>query len=289
MKIGVHLPTFGPHASPENILLVARTAEERGFDSVWVFDHVVTPVHIATPYPYTAEGRYGVRPADPYYEAVSVLGYLAAATSRVRLGAGVLVPTLRHPLLLAKQIATIDRLSGGRVVLGVGAGWLREEFDALQVPFARRGTRLEEHVTVMRRLWAETVAGHDGPLYPHAELGLSPTPAAPGGRIPVIFGGHSNRALDRVVRMGDGWAVVASPSADPVAAYAERLGTLRRMCLDAGRDYDELLLVAQVPTTVGLPVLEQLAGLGIHVCDLVAFGRPELTAKLLATVPTEVG
>lgn len=176
--------------------------------------------------------------------------------------ANVLVPTLRHPLLLAKQLASVDRLSGGRVVVGVGAGWLREEFDALQVPFQRRGTRLEEHIQVMRNLWENTVAAHDGPSYPHAALGLSPTPHAEGGRIPIIIGGHSDRALRRVARMGDGWAVVASPAADMLAAYAERLATLRRMCQEVGRDFDELMLVAQVPATIGVPILEQIAALG---------------------------
>ncbi len=289
MKIGVHLPTFGPHATPENILLVARTAEDLGFSSVWLFDHIVTPVGIQTAYPYSAEGKYGLKPEDPYYEAVTVMAYLAAATSRVTIGANVLVPTLRHPLLLAKQLASVDRLSGGRVVVGVGAGWLREEFDALQVPFERRGTRLEEHIQVMRNLWENTVAAHDGPSYPHAALGLSPTPHAEGGRIPIIIGGHSDRALRRVARIGDGWAVVASPAADMLAAYAERLATLRRMCQEVGRDFDELMLVAQVPATIGVPILEQIAALGVHVCDLVSFGRPELTAKLLATLPTSVG
>lgn len=283
----MHLPTFGANASPEGIALVAQTAEERGFHSVWLFDHVVTPVGIQTPYPYTAEGRYGVAPEDPYYEAVAVMAYVAALTSRVRIGAAVLVPTLRHPLLLAKQLATVDRLSGGRVVVGVGAGWLREEFDALQVPFERRGTRLEEHVAVMRGVWSETVAGNDGPAYPHQEVGVSPTPVA-GGALPVIFGGHSDRALRRVARLGDGWAVAAAPSTDPMAAYAERIETLRTMCRQEGRNPDELFLLAQVPATTAEPQLRRLADLGIDECDLVSFGRPEITARLLTSLPTQI-
>lgn len=131
MKLAVQLPTYGAHATPENILLVARLADDRGLDSVWVYDHVVTPVDLASPYPYSADGSYRVNPSDPFYEAITVLSHVAAATTRVRLGTAVLIPALRHPLLLAKQVATLDRLSGGRVVLGLGTGWMREEFEAL--------------------------------------------------------------------------------------------------------------------------------------------------------------
>lgn len=287
MKLGVHLPTFGPYASPDSITLLARTAEDLGFHSVWLFDHVLTPVDISTPYPYTAEGRYGVAPHDPYYEAVAVMAFVAGITSRVTIGTGVLLPLLRHPLLLAKQIASVDRLSGGRVILGVGAGWLREEYEALSLAFAGRGARLEEHVRVMRRAWAETISADEGPSYPHRPVGISPTPAT--GRVPLIFGGHSDRALDRVARLGDGWAAVTKPGPDPIAAYRERLDQLRRSCDAHGRDFEELLLLAQVPATSGLPFLEQLAGLGIHVCDLISYGRPPITAALLGKLPTEIG
>ncbi|HLZ36322.1 MAG TPA: TIGR03619 family F420-dependent LLM class oxidoreductase, partial [Mycobacteriales bacterium] len=235
MKLALHLPTLGKNAAPDAVLSVARFADEHGLHSVWVYDHVVTPLTVDSRYPYSMDGRYGVDPEDDFYEPLAVLAHVAAVTTRVRIGTAVLVPMLRPPLLLAKQIATIDRLSGGRVVLGVGAGWLREEFEALGVPFEQRGSRLEEYVGILRAAWQGTAPEFAGRFYRHPAVGMQPTPAAPGGRIPILFGGHSEAALSRVARLGDGWAVAAPPSDDMIAAYAERLGRLRVLCEQAGR------------------------------------------------------
>jgi probable F420-dependent oxidoreductase len=285
VKLAVQLPTYGVHATAENIVLVARFADEHGFDSVWLYDHLVTPVDLKSRYPYSADGSYGVNPEDPFYEAVTVLAHVAAVTTRVRLGTAVLIPALRHPLLLAKQVATLDRLSGGRVVLGLGTGWLREEFEALAVPFEGRGARLDEFVTVLRASWEQGLSASDGPLYPHAAMGMAPQPAR---RVPLLFGGHSDAALRRVVRSGDGWAVTAPPADDPQAAVAERISALRRLCEEQDRDPAELLLVAQASATAGKGRLEQLAELGVGTCVLVSTGRPELTVQLLGRLPAEI-
>lgn len=285
MKLAVQLPTYGAHATPENILLVARFADQRGLDSVWVYDHVVTPVDLASPYPYSADGSYRVNPSDPFYEAITVLSHVAAATTRVGLGTAVLIPALRHPLLLAKQVATLDRLSGGRVVLGLGTGWMREEFEALGVPFERRGARLDELVGVLRASWEHGQSASDGPLYPHQPMGMAPQPAS---RVPLLFGGHTDAALRRVVRVGDGWAVTAPPADDPHRALAERISVLRRFCEEQDRDPDGLVLVAHSPVTAGEGQLEQIAELGVDICVLISTGRPQFTVQLLGRLPAEI-
>lgn len=286
VKLAVQLPTYGAHATPENILLVARFADERGLDSVWVYDHVVTPAVLSSRYPYSADGSYKIDADDPFYEAITVLSHVAAATTRVRLGTGVLIPALRHPLLLAKQVATLDQLSGGRVLLGVGTGWMREEFEALGTPFEGRGARLDELVGVLRASWEHGRSASDGPLYPHPPMGMAPRPA---GRVPLLFGGHSDAALRRVVRLGDGWAVTAPPADDPYAALAERITMLRHLCEDQNRDPSDLVLVAHAPVTAGEGRLQQLAELGVDICVLISTGRPQLTVQLLARLPTEIG
>ena len=286
MELGVHLPTLGPHATAESIVSVARYADERGLHSVWLYDHLITPVHMESRYPYHPDGVYGVPPEDPYFEAVTVLSHLSGVTSRVRLGTLVLIPVLRHPVVLAKQLATLDQLSAGRVTLGVGTGWLREELEAFDVGLPDRGARLEEHVTLMRQTWERPVSSFSGTYYRMPEAGTVPGPVS--GRIPVLFGGHSDAALDRAARLGDGWAVTARPSDDVIGAYAERLRKLRELCDKAGRRFEDLRIVAQAAPTAGVDHLRRLAELGVHEVSLRSPGRPDLTMKLLDRLPTQV-
>jgi alkanesulfonate monooxygenase SsuD/methylene tetrahydromethanopterin reductase-like flavin-dependent oxidoreductase (luciferase family) len=188
--------------------------------------------------------------------------------------------------VLAKQLATLDQLSGGRVTLGVGTGWMREEFEVLGVGFSGRGARLEEHVTLMRQTWEHPVSSFSGAYYQMPEAGTVPGPVS--GRIPVLFGGHSDAALDRAARLGDGWAVTAQPSDDVIGAYAERMRKLRELCEKAGRRYEDLRIVAQSAPTAGVDHLRRLAELGVHEVSLVSHGRPDLTIKLLDRLPTQI-
>src|SRR5262249_21335608 len=157
--IGVHLQTWGAFARRPAILSVARTVEDAGLDSVWVADRVVFPLRSRTQYPY---GELLYAAEDGFLEALSTLAVVAGATSRISLGTSALVLPTRHPLLLAKSIATLDVLSEGRIVLAVGIGWWREEYEALGVPFERRGHRFEEQIRILRRLWTDGRAAHNG-------------------------------------------------------------------------------------------------------------------------------
>ena len=273
MEFGLHLPNSGPFTDGGSIIRLARFAESEGFHSVWLFDHLFSPVELESPYPYSADGAYHNPPERPYFDSIAVMGALAAATTTVRFGPRVLIPTYRHPVVLAKQLATIDALAGGRMILGVGAGWMAEEFEAVGLRPAERFARLDEHVAVMRNAWREGVTGFDGRFYSHPEAGFHPQPPQLGHTIPVIVGGHGDAALRKVARWGDGWAVSIPGSAiaeDPVGALEERMETLRRYCGEEGRDCDELLLVGQGNLDDPPARFELMASMGVDVCDLMS-------------------
>ncbi|HYZ99362.1 MAG TPA: TIGR03619 family F420-dependent LLM class oxidoreductase [Acidimicrobiales bacterium] len=190
MRLGVHLPQYGRAAGPEAIARVARHAEDLGFDDVWVSDHIAIPD--GAPYPPSF-----------LYEPLQALAWAAAATTRVGLGTSVIILPYRHPLHLAKELASLDQLSDGRVVLGAGAGWLEGEFEALGVPFAERGPRTDEAIDVLRACWeGEEPVSFAGPTVELRRMKVRPRPAH---RIPVWIGGSGPPALRRALERGDGW------------------------------------------------------------------------------------
>jgi probable F420-dependent oxidoreductase len=184
------------HSTP----LVAR-AEALGFDTVWFGDHVVTPHRMDTRYPYSESGSAGYTHATPLNDVWVAIAHAAAATATIRLGTSVLILPLRHPFAVAQAAVTAQNMSGGRVVLGVGAGWLREEFDALGIDFATRGRRTDEALDVIRQLCADAPAGFSGEFFSFPPVSLGMTPVAP---VPITVGGTSRAALRRAARM-DGW------------------------------------------------------------------------------------
>jgi probable F420-dependent oxidoreductase len=240
LLIGCTLPTSGAAADPTAIGNLAQTAENLGFDSVWISDHVVVPEHISSAYPYSPDGRFPTRPTEAYLEPLATLGYLAGVTRRVRLGTAVLILPYRHPLLTAKMIATLDNLSGGRIDLGIGVGWMREEFEALGCPpevFAHRGRASDEQVRILKAVWSEDVAGFDGQFYRFEPVGAHPHPIQH-PHPPIWVGGHTRPALRRTAHLGDGWLPIGGrPPADlPPEEFAQGIATIRAEAERVGRD-----------------------------------------------------
>ncbi|MCF6472069.1 TIGR03619 family F420-dependent LLM class oxidoreductase [Nonomuraea sp. MG754425] len=198
MKFGVPLGLLHPDAWKD----VAVAADELGFESVWLPEHLVFATDLSTAvYPGTSDP--GIKPGTPLFDAPAYLCWLAALTSRVRLGTAVQLLALRHPFVSARAFATLDVVSSGRAVCGVGAGWYRGEWEAAGVPFATRGARLDEAIEVVRRLWSEPVVAHSGRFYTFPEVAFEPKPVQ--RRLPVLAGGESAAALRRAATLCDGW------------------------------------------------------------------------------------
>lgn len=249
MRIGVKLPHTGTAVPAPSLARHARELELAGFDSLWVSDHVVQPEVIESPYPFAADGKATWPTDTPYIEALVSLAAVAAVTERVGLGTAALVLPQRNPVLLAKQVASIDALSGGRVALGIGAGWLREEFDALGMPFEGRGARMEEWIELLRECWTGRPAAHSTAHYrlPEGTLVL-PTPAH---AVPLYVGGHSPVALRRAARLADGWlAQQAVPALDPERLAGE-IASIRSTASAAGRDPAALRVVLRLVESTG--------------------------------------
>jgi probable F420-dependent oxidoreductase len=249
MRIGAKLPNSGALAVERAIPAMARSLEQSGVDSIWVSDHVILPESIDSRYPFAADGR-ATWPSDtPYVEALIALALAAAVTTRVALGTAVLVLPMRNPVIFAKQAASIDVASGGRLRVGVGVGWLAEEFEALDAPFADRGARLDEWIEIARACWTGRPAAHRSQRYA-LPAGVVALPV-PTGRMPVLVGGHSRAALRRAGRIGDGWLAQQSlDELDPDELVAG-ISTMRAAAAAAGRDSGALELVLRIVGSAG--------------------------------------
>jgi len=205
MKIGLFLATINPIATPEYIAAFARGAEERGFDSLWVGEHVLLFDDYSSAYPYSTDGKLvGLTGESGMLDPFLALAWAAAATHEIKLATGICILPQRNPVYTAKEVATLDWLSGGRTILGLGVGWLEEEFRNLGVPFEARGRRCAEYVEVLKRLWCDPVSNHEGEFHRLERARFYPKPIqAP--HPPIVFGGESDSALRRVARLGDGW------------------------------------------------------------------------------------
>lgn len=261
LRFGAKVDNYGPAMTLLGLPGPAARAEAAGFTSLWLSDHVVMPSQTRSVFPFTDDGKIYWDPRDPWYEPVVCLPVLAQATHTAEIGTGILLAALRHPVILAKQLASIDAMSGGRLILGVGAGWMAEEFQILRVPFADRGRRLDELVTVLRRCWT----GEPGPFagdYYHlpADVYCYPTPAR---QIPVIVGGMSASALRRAAAIGDGWLALPKPSDDLLTIVAEEIAYVRSVAAEQRRDLAgwRCLVNAHDPADIA-PLLPQLAEIG---------------------------
>jgi probable F420-dependent oxidoreductase len=265
IDLGAKLPHTGA-TDPTSIPERARELEQAGFDSLWVSDHVVMPLHIESYYPFAEDGRAPWTGDIPYVETLVAMTAAAAVTERVRIGSAVLVLPQRNPVLLAKQVASLDALSGGRIELGVGAGWLREEFEALGEPFEERGQRLEEWVDVLRACWTGRPGPREG-LYPLAE-GLVQLPE-PAHAVPVLVGGHTKAAFRRAGTLGDGWLAQQAVPALDVAHLAGEMDAVRAHAERVGRDPASLRFTLRLVESAGregdvAAHLEELAAAGVH-------------------------
>jgi probable F420-dependent oxidoreductase len=216
MKIGLNLDNRGPGATPENMLRFAMMADRLGFSSLAVSDHIVLVHQQTRHYPYSATGAIDFDAWTPWHDTLGVIGFVAGKTERIRIGPSVLILPYRNPLVTAKWFATVDALSGGRLFLGAGTGWWREEFDALGLgaQFAERGPRTDEYLRICKNLWSEGLAAYTGQFYSYEKVIAAPKPVQAGG-IPIWIGGNSRRALRRVADLGDVWhPVVLTPPAD---------------------------------------------------------------------------
>jgi probable F420-dependent oxidoreductase len=226
MRFGVTVPNYRRLADPDNLRHVARRCEELGFDSLWVTDHVVVPE--------VYRDMFGATVYDP----LSVLAYLAAHTRRVELGTAVLVLPYRNPVVVAKQLATIDQLSGGRVVLGTGAGWAREEFEALGVTYAERGPITDEYLRVILELWTNPSPSFTGRYVRLHEVCAEPRPLRQ-PHPPILIGGYSKKAIRRAVALGQGWL----PDGMSLPDLTSAIGFLRQTAEEVGRDPETLSVV----------------------------------------------
>ena len=210
-RIGLCLPYEGT-ATAQDIVDVAQAAESVGLDSVWVGDHIAFPVEFTSPNPTTADGNYPYPTDNPRMEALTTLAFVAGATSTIKLLVNACVLPQRNPVIVGKAVATLDFLSGGRVVLGVTLGWLREEFDALGADYSRRKELLEDGIEILRTLWERDQPSYHGETHSFLPLNMQPKPLQ--SPLPIYMGGHSRPALRRAAAMGDGWLAARMAPAD---------------------------------------------------------------------------
>jgi probable F420-dependent oxidoreductase len=263
VEFGVSLPGRGPLAGLDVVLKIAEKADALRYGSLFVTDHVVMPVSSAkSTYPYTTSGQFPGGLAQDYLEPLVVLSHLAHATKRPRLGVSVLVVPYRNPLLAAKMLATVDVLSKGRVVLGAGVGWLREEFEALGAPpFEERGRVTDEYIKLMRAAWTTDPVTFDGKYYPVRDVHVLPKPVQRPA-IPVWIGGHTDAAVRRAGTLGDGWHPIGMrpPALLTPDEYAAKVKQLHDAARRAGRDPKAITLTIRVPMEVRAKSAKAAAG-----------------------------
>jgi len=254
MKFGLRYASLGRFSNGPDAVEVAQAAEAAGFDSIWTVEHVVVPDAYQSRYPYSPTGRMGSGLEDfPIPDPLIWLAYIASATRTLKLGTAIMILPQRNPVVTAKAVATLDHLAGGgRVLLGIGVGWLAEEFAALGVPFADRGPRTDEYVTAMRTLWRDERASFHGQFVNFDDVFCRPLP--PERRIPIVVGGDTAAAARRAGRLGDGYFPARGA---PPALFDE----MRRAAEAAGRDPAAIELTVSAPNE--MTEIEALAKQGI--------------------------
>jgi probable F420-dependent oxidoreductase len=267
MKIGITAIGIGKAARPGTIRAVAEQADRLNIATLWAPEHVVLFDNPASKYPYTNDGRFLAGSTISLLDPFIGLTYAAAHSKRVRLATGICLVPEHNPLVLAKVIASLDYLSGGRLALGVGIGWAAEEFAALGIPFERRGQRTGEYIEAMRKLWTDAASSYHGEFVNFDEVRSFPKPAQ-GGKVPVIFGGESLPALRRVARLGNGWFGV---NLTPDQA-AVKIAKLHSLLDEYGRSHDEIeIIISPYENQITIDDLRAYHELGVS--EFVPFVR----------------
>ncbi len=248
MKFGLRYCNTGRYVDPAEAVALAQAAEAAGFESLWTVEHTVVPAGYGSQYPYDTSGKMaGGNDAIPLPDPLMWMSFIAAVTKRIKLATGILILPQHNPVVVAKQVGTLDFMSGGRVLLGIGVGWMKEEFDALGVPFAERGKRTDEYIAAMRELWRAEKPTFQGKFVSFKDAYCRPQPVK--GSVPIIVGGHSVAAAQRAGRLGDGYF-------PPRGADADLLAAARKAAADAGRDPAKLEITASLPASLDeLPAL----------------------------------
>jgi probable F420-dependent oxidoreductase len=252
MKFGIMFANVGPFGSPDRAAHLAQKAEQVGIESLWTVEHVVVPKGYGSKYPYSRDGKMPGPEESPIPDPLIWMTYAAAVTRKIKVATGVLILPQRHPFYVAKELATLDVLSQGRAILGVGIGWLEEEFRGVGVPFAERAARTEESIQALRSLWGEKPSAFAGKHYRWDAVESNPKPVQKPG-VPIVVGGHVEGAARRAARYGDGFFPAR---ADLLPSL---LGTLRKECAAIGRDPNTIEVTSgSVPTLDEVKRLEDL-------------------------------
>lgn len=264
MKFGILFANVGPYVQPDMAAAFGRIAEDNGIESLWTVEHVVVPADYQSEYPYSSSGRMPGPEESPIPDPLIWLTWVGAATTTLRLATGILILPQRNPPILAKELATLDVLSKGRVELGVGVGWLREEFDALGVPFEDRGARTDEYIEALRALWRDDECSFKGKFASFERAKCFPKPVQ--DLIPIHVGGHTPAAARRAGRLGNGFFPGRSTDDD----LRPLLDTMRASAKDAGRDPDSIEVTAG--GVMDLDGVKRFADLGVDRIALPPLG-----------------
>jgi len=269
MKFGISLSGLSARHYPD----VAAEAEVIGFESLWMPEHLVFPVEMPPEYSYTEDGYPPMNSRLPTFDPWVVLGSVASRTESIRLATGVYILPLRHPIKVARSVVTLDRMSGGRVVLGIGVGWLSDEFDIVGEQFRDRGRRTDEMIELMRALWSEEVIEHHGEFYDIPPIYFEPKPIHRAAGIPIVVGGTSKGALRRAGRLGDGWIhhrqVHSSPEDhedEDLAELQAHISTIETHRADAGRSDLDFEIVAGMGSDYD--IVRRCQDLGVTLCNV---------------------
>ncbi len=248
---------------------------------MWTFEHVIVPVDYKSKYPYSPNGKMGATPETNFIDPLIALTAIAAQTQKIRLGTGVNILSQTSPLLLAKQAASLDLVSNGRFMLGVGIGWLQEEFVAMGTPFERRGARFDDYVVAMKKVWSGEVVEHDSDFLDWHGFKSYPLPVQK-PHVPVIIGGAKGKIYERIATVGDGWF---APITDP-AALGQALGELKSVCKKVGRNYADIEITTMWAPQAGLDSIKRLEDLGV--ARVTTFANPVDTVNAIKHLGDEV-